>query len=262
MRRAKKALGQHFLHDRTVIDRIVAALGPVADEPVVEIGPGRGALTVPLLEAGARLEVVEFDRDLVPLLRDLAETHPRLRVHHGDALALDLANLVGDAPVRIVGNLPYNISSPLLFHLLGQREHITDMHFMLQREVVDRMTSPPGSRRYGRLSVMVQYSCLAKRLFTVGAGAFVPPPKVESAVVRIVPKKTADPQREEMVDEAVLAQVVRAAFGQRRKTLANALRGILDAAEIEVAGIAPGRRAEQLSVADFVALARQAARPR
>jgi 16S rRNA (adenine1518-N6/adenine1519-N6)-dimethyltransferase len=251
----KKRLGQHFLHASGIISRIVAAISPQPGERLVEIGPGQGAITLPLLAAGARLDVIEFDRDLIPGLQLAAATSEgRLRVHHQDALEAELCAIADGAPIRLVGNLPYNISTPLLFRFIEQRHCISDMHFMLQKEVVDRMVSPPGSREYGRLSVMVQYHCAADRLFTIGPGAFNPPPKVESAFVRLTPHRSpvvdADPD--------LFAQVVKLAFAQRRKTLRNTLRGLLEGAEIEASGVNPGLRAEQLGLEEFASLARAA----
>jgi 16S rRNA (adenine1518-N6/adenine1519-N6)-dimethyltransferase len=179
----------------------------------------------------------------------------RLRVHQGDALEADICAIAAGARLRVVGNLPYNISTPLIFRLLEQRDCIADMHFMLQKEVVDRMVCPPGSRDYGRLSVMVQYYCEARRLFTIGPGAFNPPPKVDSAFVRLVPHALeAMPPG---VDDTVFAAVVRAAFAQRRKTLRNALQGLLDAEDFQTAGIDSRLRAEQLGLEEFAALSRQ-----
>ncbi|WP_058835452.1 16S rRNA (adenine(1518)-N(6)/adenine(1519)-N(6))-dimethyltransferase RsmA [Luteimonas abyssi] len=251
--RAKKALGQHFLHERGVIERILQALNPTPGDRIVEIGPGQGALTFPLLRAHGDLTVIEFDRDLIAPLTAAAAPLGRLEIVHRDVLKVDFAALAGDdAPLRLVGNLPYNISSPILFHALEHATAVRDMHFMLQKEVVDRMAAAPGSKVYGRLSVMLQAWCDVTPLFTVAPGAFRPPPKVDSAVVRLVPKPAT---RRPSVDPARFAHVVRAAFGQRRKTLRNALSTVMDAEAIAAAGQEPGARAEQLSVDDFVALA-------
>lgn len=248
--RPRKRFGQHFLHERATIDRIVASVSPQAGERVIEIGPGEGALTWPLLAAAGALDVVEVDRDLAAALR--AEERAGLTVHEGDVLTFDFTALADHGPLRLVGNLPYNISTPLLFHLLAQREVITDMHFMLQREVVDRLAAAPGSKVYGRLSVMIQAHCAVEPLFRIAPGAFRPPPAVESAVVRLRPhpEPAVAPAH-----AAAFAQIVRLAFGARRKTLRNTLRAQLSAEAISTAGIDPQARPETLSVADFVALA-------
>ncbi|WP_407354217.1 16S rRNA (adenine(1518)-N(6)/adenine(1519)-N(6))-dimethyltransferase RsmA [Luteimonas sp. R10] len=251
--RAKKALGQHFLHERGYIDRIVQAVDPRPGERLVEIGPGQGALTLPLLRRHGALTAIEFDRDLIAPLAAAAEGVGELAIVHRDVLAVDLTALAADGgPLRLVGNLPYNISSPILFHALDHAAAIRDMHFMLQKEVVDRMGAAPGSKVYGRLSVMLQARCEVIPLFDIPPGAFRPPPKVDSAVVRLLPRP---PQAVGIDDPARFAAVVRAAFGQRRKTLRNALSGVCDAAEIAAAVIDPTSRAEQLAVADFVRLA-------
>jgi len=250
--RPRKRFGQNFLHDPNIIRRIVEAVAPKSDQALVEIGPGEGALTEPLLAAAGRLTAVELDRDLAAALRD--RFGPALTVVEADATRVELDSLVPDreTPLRLVGNLPYNVSTPLLFHFLGYRNAVRDMHFMLQREVVERMGARPGSRQYGRLSVMVQYHCAVTPLFRVPAGAFRPAPKVESMVVRLVPH--AEPPVA-VADEARLAAVVTRAFGARRKTLANALKGELDAEAIRAAGVDPGARAETLDLAAFARLA-------
>ncbi|TCS72617.1 dimethyladenosine transferase [Sulfuritortus calidifontis] len=243
--RPRKALGQNFLHDPGVLAKIVAAIAPQPDDHMVEIGPGLGALTRPLLERLKHLDVVEFDRDLVARLRT-GFPPDRLTVHEGDALKFDFASL-GDN-LRVVGNLPYNISSPLLFHLTEYAERIRDMHFMLQKEVVDRMAAQPDTPDYGRLSVMLQARFRVAKLFTVPPGAFRPPPKVDSAVVRLAPlPPEAIPYR----DAKAFAEVVARAFGQRRKTLRNTLKGLIGAEQLQAIGIDPGRRGETLSVAEF-----------
>ena len=255
-REAKKHLGQNFLHERGVIDRIVQAIDPRPGDAIVEIGPGQGALTFPLLERHGALTAIEFDRDLHAPLQAAAREHGSLRLIEGDVLGVDFSELarelVGDGgQIRLVGNLPYNLSSPILFHALDHAAAIGDMHFMLQKEVVERMAAPPGSKVYGRLSVMLQAYCAVTPLFTVPPGAFRPAPKVDSAVVRLVPR-AADAIG--IDDRDRFAAIVRAAFGQRRKTLRNALAGSVDAAAIAAAGLDPGARAERLSVADFVRL--------
>lgn len=251
---AKKHLGQHFLHDGGIIAMIVHAVDPRPGDRLVEIGPGQGAITFPLLDRHGELTVIEFDRDLIFPLSEGARAHGTLEVIHRDVLTVDFTALANETPIRLVGNLPYNLSSPILFHALDHAAAIVDMHFMLQKEVVDRMAAGPGSKVYGRLSVMLQAYCTVTPLFVVPPGAFRPPPKVDSAVVRMVPRPPAeigvtDPQR--------FTEVVRAAFGQRRKTLRNALSGVCDGAAIEAAGISPDSRAEQVEVAAFIRLANQ-----
>ena len=251
--RARKRFGQHFLHDPMAIERIVAAIAPRPGDALVEIGPGQGALTRPLLAAATALDVIEIDRDLVAALRrDFAAT-PGLRVHEGDALEFDygaLARMRGQR-LRLIGNLPYNISTPLLFRLLGAAEHVADMHFMLQKEVVDRIVAPPGSRQYGRLGVMLAPRVQAQKLLDIGPGAFKPAPQVHSAVVRLQ-VRAAPPL---WAAEPHYGAVVSAAFGQRRKTLRNALSALLSAEQITAAGVDPGARAETLAPEKFGALA-------
>jgi 16S rRNA (adenine1518-N6/adenine1519-N6)-dimethyltransferase len=251
MNRARKRFGQHFLHDPQVIARIVAAIDPRPGERIVEIGPGRGALTSHLVERVGQLAVVEIDRDLAAMLA--ARFGNALTIEARDVLEIDFGRMRGSGPkLRVVGNLPYNISTPLLFHLLAQREAIADMHFMLQKEVVDRMVAPPGSRVYGRLTVMLAPWVRIERLFNVGPGAFSPPPKVSSAFVKLVP--LAQPAFD-IGSTSSFERLVRAAFAQRRKTLRNSLKGVLDAATLERLGIDPGARPEQLAPAQFGVLA-------
>lgn len=251
--RPRKRFGQNFLHDPGVIRGIVAAIHPKPGERVAEIGPGLGALTAPLLDALGELDVVELDRDLIPHLEQQFAAAGRLRIHNTDALKFDFCSLVsGGERLRVVGNLPYNISTPLIFHLLEQSRCIRDMHFMLQKEVVDRLAAEPHNGDYGRLSVMVQYRCRVERLFTVPPGAFNPPPKVYSAIVRLTPY-TEKPVT--VRDEGCLSRLVAQAFGQRRKTLRNNLKPLLDSTAIEGCGIDPGRRPETLSIGEFAALA-------
>jgi len=249
---ARKRFGQHFLHDPRVIDRIVAAIDPRPGQPILEIGPGRGAITAPLLERAGRLEVVELDRDLAPQLAAQFKDRGELIVHSADALKVDFTALAQGRLLRVCGNLPYNISTPLLFHLLAHSASIADMHFMLQREVVERMVAPPGGKEYGRLTVMLAARARTAKLFEVGPGAFRPPPRVHSALVRLVPY-AAPPFAIE--DPARFALVVAKAFQQRRKTLRNALREQVDAAGFASAGIDPARRAESLAPEDFARLA-------
>jgi 16S rRNA (adenine1518-N6/adenine1519-N6)-dimethyltransferase len=255
--RARKRFGQNFLHDRGIIERIIGAIHPEGNQHIVEIGPGLGALTEQLIDRAGRLDVVELDRDLVPRLQQRFGDRPHFHIHSADALRFDFAALAEEgAKLRVVGNLPYNISTPLLFHLLDQHRAIRDMYFMLQLEVVNRLAAQPGDDDYGRLSVMVQYRCQVDKLFTVPPGAFTPPPKVYSAIVRLVPHATLPcPAR----DEQMLGRLVAQAFSQRRKTLRNTLKGLLDAAAIEALGIDGSRRPETLTLAEFVALADAAA---
>jgi 16S rRNA (adenine1518-N6/adenine1519-N6)-dimethyltransferase len=253
LHRARKRFGQHFLHDPGVLRRIVDAVDPKPGERLVEIGPGRGALTLPLLARCGRLEVIEIDRDLVPLLAARAAGVGELVVREADVLDVDFAALAGSGPrLRVCGNLPYNISTPLLFRLLDARARIADMHFMLQKEVVDRIVAPPGGKTYGRLTVMVAAACAARALFRVGRGAFQPPPAVDSAVIRLVPH-ARDPFP--MPDRDRFARVVAAAFSMRRKTLRNSLRGLVDAAQFDAVAIDAGRRPETLAPAEFARLA-------
>ncbi|MFC3552010.1 16S rRNA (adenine(1518)-N(6)/adenine(1519)-N(6))-dimethyltransferase RsmA [Lysobacter cavernae] len=249
---AKKHLGQHFLHERGIIDKIVLAVNPQPGDRLVEIGPGQGAITFPLLDRHGELTVIEFDRDLIFPLTEAARAHGTLEVIHRDVLTVDFSAIAGEGQIRLVGNLPYNLSSPILFHALDHAAAIRDMVFMLQKEVVDRMAAGPGSKVYGRLGVMLQAYCHVTPLFDVPPGAFRPPPKVDSAVVRLVPRA---PETIGIVDPGKFSAVVRDAFGQRRKTLRNALSNLCDAAAIEAAGVRPEARAEQIEVADFVRLA-------
>lgn len=249
---AKKQLGQHFLADRHYIDKIVMAVNPKDGDRLVEIGPGQGAITLPLLRVHPKLTVIEFDRDLIAPLTAAAEPLGELTIVHRDVLRVDFTELADGQPIRLVGNLPYNISSPILFHALEHAAVIRDMHFMLQKEVVDRMAAGSGSKVYGRLSVMLQAYCQVTSLFVVPPGAFRPPPKVDSAVVRLVPR---DPASININDHKRFADVVKAAFGQRRKTLRNALNNVVSAEQFIAAGVRPDARAEQLDVAEFIALA-------
>ena len=254
---AKKRFGQHFLHDSSVIERIVRAISPRPDDDLVEIGPGPGALTAPLLRLTGSLDVVEIDRDVLPALEHATRGLDGLRVHIADALNFDYAVFARPGRrLRLAGNLPYNISTPLLFHLLDYGTQITDMHFMLQKEVVDRIVAGPGSKDYGRLSVAVAARAEAWSLFRIGPGAFRPPPKVDSAVVRIRPR----PPAFEILDQNLFDRVLLAAFGQRRKQLGNALSALMPASMISAAGIDPRERAEQLGAEQFAALANRLAR--
>jgi len=244
--RARKRLGQHFLHDPAVIDRIVAAIAPARDDAVIEIGGGQGALTRPLLERLDHLHVVETDPRLIAVLEALAP------VHHADALEFRFDALAaGRSRLRIVGNLPYNISTPLLFHFLRYRETIADMHLMLQREVVDRMTASPGTREYGRLTIMLAAWTRIERCFDIGPGAFRPPPRVWSSVVRILPQQQP---RFPLADEDAFRRLVALAFSMRRKTLRRILRQRLSEADLIAAGFDPTARPQTLSPAEFARL--------
>jgi len=256
--RHKKQLGQHFLSSSGVVEKIIKCINPQPGERIVEIGPGGGALTFPLLKRHGELTVIEFDRDLIEPLTEEGAKHGRLTILHRDVLSVNFGKLGAGqdvlGPLRLVGNLPYNISSPILFHVLEHADVVRDMHFMLQKEVVDRMASEPGSKVYGRLSVMLQAVCRVTPLFDVPPGAFTPPPKVDSAVVRLVPKAAAEIG---ITHSKRFAQVVAAAFSQRRKTLRNALSTVCDVDALRAADIDPGLRAEQVPVASFIRLANQ-----
>jgi len=251
--KARKRFGQHFLHDPAVLDRIAHAVDPRPNDALVEIGPGRGALTRVLLESGSRsLDAIEIDRDLVPLLREEFAAEPRFAVHEADALDFDftaLGRTRGDK-LRIVGNLPYNISTPLLFHILKHVQAIEDMHVMLQRELVNRIAAQPGNGDYGRLTVMLSPWLQAESLFDVGPGAFQPPPKVWSAIVRL----TVRPQPAFAVSPH-FAAVVASAFSHRRKTLRNALKGVVTPAQIESCNVDPNARPETVAPEAFNRLA-------
>lgn len=246
--RPKKRFGQHFLTDRHYLARIVAAIDPQPGDRLVEIGPGSGLLTAELVPRVSHLDVVEIDRDLAADLRRRFEPD-QVTVHEADALEFDFAAL--PAPLRVVGNLPYNVSSPILFRMAEIAQRVRDCVFMLQKEVVDRMVARPGTPDYGRLSVMLQYRFAMGMAFHVPPGAFTPPPKVDSAVVRMAPLPAG---RLRARDEARFAAIVGAAFGQRRKTLRNAARALVAPDAFERSGIDPGRRGETLSVEEFVAL--------
>lgn len=249
----RKRFGQHFLVDRQVICAIVDSVAPQRNDCVVEIGPGLGALTDPFLERLDHLHVIEIDRDIVTRLKQ-RHSPIRLTVHEGDALTFDFSTMRHgpSQALRVVGNLPYNISTPLLFHLAGYAQHVADMHFMLQREVVERMVASPGTADYGRLTVMLQYRFVMDRLFDVPPWSFDPPPKVDSAVVRLIPRSADELTAR---NESGFAALVAAAFAQRRKMLRNNLKGILDGAGFEQLGISPSARAEELSVGDYVRIA-------
>jgi 16S rRNA (adenine1518-N6/adenine1519-N6)-dimethyltransferase len=250
----RKRFGQHFLHDRDVIARIVAAIDPQPGDRLVEIGPGLGALTWPLFARHPSLDVIEIDRDAIAALRAATPPAGDLRIHEGDVLDFDFSALRGtDARrLRLVGNLPYNISTPLLFKLIEARGHVEDMHFMLQKEVVDRMAAGAGDDAYGRLSVMLAPWVVVEPLFDIGPGSFKPPPRVMSTYVRLRPR--LEPAFD-LADPARFAAIVAAAFGQRRKTMRNSLKALVGEAGFAAAGIDPSLRAEVLTPAQFAALA-------
>jgi 16S rRNA (adenine1518-N6/adenine1519-N6)-dimethyltransferase len=251
---ARKRFGQHFLIDAQTIGAIIAAVAPQRGDLVVEIGPGLGALTAPLLQRLDHLHVIEIDRDIITRLRQRFPAE-RLSIHAGDALAFDFGNLaVAGRKLRVLGNLPYNISTPLLFHLARFADRVHDMNFMLQKEVVERMVAEPGRADYGRLSVMLQYRFVMDRLLDVPPESFDPAPRVDSAVIRLIPRR---PEELTVRDETRFAALVAAAFSQRRKMLRNTLKGIVDDAQLARLDLAPSARAEALSVADYVRLANQ-----
>lgn len=251
--RPRKRFGQHFLHDQRVIGKILAAIAPRPGERLVEIGPGLGAITLPLLERCGELTAVELDRDVIPELQAAAAHKGALTIIQADALKTDISALASaGGKLRLVGNLPYNISTPLLFHFLEHAACIADMHFMLQKEVVERMAAKPGGKEYGRLTVMLAARCKVEPLFNIGSGAFRPPPKVESSFVRLTPHAVPpfpiqDPER--------FAAVVTRAFSHRRKTLKNALSGLVDETAIRGAGVDPQARPETLSPEQYARLA-------
>lgn len=248
--RSRKRFGQNFLHDRHTIDRIVGAIDPQPGDDIIEIGPGHGELTAGLRNRGCRLELIEIDRDLIA---GLQMRYPGLSITECDVLKHDFSGMAAtararNARLRIVGNLPYNISTPLLFKLFRMLDDIGDMHFMLQLEVVERMVAKPSTSSYGRLTVMSQYHCHTEKLFAVPAAAFTPRPRVMSAMIRLTPRKDGP----RAVNADILAEVVTAAFSQRRKTLRNALKSHLDTDELLSLSLDPGARPENLEVEDFV----------
>lgn len=249
----RKRFGQNFLRDAAVVHRIVMAVNPRPDDHLVEIGPGEGVMTAAFMKPEALLDAVEIDRDLATSLRQRFAGRPRFRLHQADALKFDFATLSRGEKLRIVGNLPYNISTPLLFHLFASARIIEDMHFMLQREVIDRLCAEPGEPDYGRLGIMARYHCRAEKLFEVGPESFYPPPKVISAIVRLVPHEHPPVD----ADPATLGQVVATAFSQRRKTLRNSLKSLFDETALQETGIDPGARAETLSLEQYARLARR-----
>lgn len=251
--RARKRFGQNFLHDPQVIGRIVKAIAPKPGETLVEIGPGLGALTEPVVAAAGHLTVIELDRDLAQRLREHPQLAEKLTIYQADAMKFDFNSLLQQGQkLKVFGNLPYNVSTPLLFHLFSYADQIENMHFMLQKEVVQRMTASHGSKAYGRLSVMTQYYCQAMPVVEVGPGAFKPAPKVDSAVVRLIPKAVA---KRANVPAEVLNRVCLEAFNQRRKTIRNCFSNIATAEQLESLGLNPTLRPEQLSVEQFTQLA-------
>jgi len=247
----RKRFGQNFLHDQNIINKIISAIAPQPGDAMIEIGPGRGALTFPVLEQVEQLDVIEIDRDLIQWWQD--KKIDSLTIHAVDALKVDLCALTKEKNLRVIGNLPYNISTPLLFHLFKHLDCIKDMHFMLQKEVVERMAARPGSKTYGRLSVMTQFFCQVELLFTVSRHAFDPPPKVESAIVQLIPNESNNE-----TNTAMLTQVVRQAFSQRRKTIRNCLKSWFSAEQLQALDIDPAARPETLDLASFIRLAEAA----
>ncbi len=253
MPQPRKRFGQHFLHDQGVIERIIRVVNPQPDQHLAEIGPGRGALTFPLLKRCKRLLAIELDRDLIPLLQQQSKDLGDLKLINADILEFELSTLPGDHRYRLVGNLPYNISTPLMFHLLESTKNVHDMHFMVQKEVALRLVAATGEANYGRLSVMMQNRCQCAYLFEVEADSFTPPPKVTSAVIRMTPRAQPLVEAE---DFAQFSKIVRTAFNQRRKTIANSLKTILDRSTLEACQIEPTLRAENLSLEDYARLSR------
>ena len=250
--KARKRFGQNFLHDHNVIENIVANLQIESGDHIVEIGPGKGALTGSILIPGVPLDIIEIDRDLVALLKQKFEAHENLRIISADALQFDFSSLQkNNEKLRIIGNLPYNISTPLLFHLFENFSCIKDMHFMLQKELVDRICADPGTKKYGRLSVMSQFYCSVEPLFEVAPESFTPSPKVISAIVKLTPHSQPPVQVESL---AHFNKVVRTAFSQRRKTLRNSLKSLISEEKIRALSIDPGVRAESISLNDFAKL--------
>jgi 16S rRNA (adenine1518-N6/adenine1519-N6)-dimethyltransferase len=249
---ARKRFSQNFLRDPLIIERIIRAIDPRAGERIMEIGPGQGALTRPLLAAGADLHMLEIDRDLAARLQLEFAHCANAHMHVGDALGMDFSAINDGQKFRLVGNLPYNISTPILFHVLQWSHLVVDMYFMLQREVVERMAATPGNKAWGRLSIMCQYHCSVTQLFTVPPEAFTPAPRVQSSVVRLLPHATP-PVHIESMDS--FRKLVGRSFSMRRKTLRNCMRGLLQVGQIESAGIDPGLRPESLGLQQFAALA-------
>ena len=254
--KARKRFGQHFLHDQNIIRKLLSALNPKPTDTLIEIGPGEGALTFPLLERCSELTAIELDRDLIPILQQNSKPFGQLNLINSDILKIDMSALSLDPPFRLVGNLPYNISTPLMFHMLEYHQLIKDMHFMVQKEVAQRIIALPNqpsanSKHYGRLSVMMQYHCHCEYLFDVPPGCFSPPPKVDSSIIRLIPHATPPVQ---VTDMDAFAAVVLSAFNQRRKTISNSLGKLLTRDQILSLDIDPGARAENLTLKDFAQL--------
>ena len=249
--KARKRFGQNFLHDTHVIASIVSAIAPAQDDHIVEIGPGQGALTAELVPYCQRLDAIELDRDLLTLLLASFSIHKGFHLHNQDALKTDYRELHQGKPLRVVGNLPYNISTPLILKLFEYTDIIADMHFMLQSEVVDRLTAQPHSKAWGRLGIAAQYLCRVERIIDVPPEAFDPAPKVQSAVVKLTPK---DSSKIDLAQLGRLQALVKQAFAQRRKTLRNNLKGVVSDAQLEHFGIDPAARAETISLEQWVAL--------
>ena len=255
--RKKKRFGQNFLHDEHIIGNIIHHICPSHNDHIVEIGPGLGALTQHLIPPSKRIDIIEIDRELIPKLQTMfAVSFPqycqKINLHQHDALTFDFAALnPKEHSLRIVGNLPYNISTPLIFHLLSQIQQIDDMHFMLQKEVVDRISATTDNKHYGRLSIMMQYHCEVEKLFDVGPESFSPPPKVNSAIVKLRPYRTLPHPR---VNTLHLEKLVAQAFSQRRKTIRNCLKGLVSIEQMESVGIDPKLRAENIKLEQYLAL--------
>ncbi len=254
--KARKRFGQHFLHDKNIIHKLLRAINLQSADTVIEIGPGQGALTFPLLEQCKVLTAIELDRDLIPILQEGAADIGQLNLINDDILKIDMSSLSLEPPFRLVGNLPYNISTPLMFHMLEHQELIKDMHFMVQKEVAERIIATSdkntsSSKHYGRLSVMMQYYCQCEYLFDVSPGCFSPPPKVDSAIIRLIPHHQPPVQVD---DIEMLKLVVKTAFNQRRKTIGNSLKKLLHRDLILESGITPTSRAENLSLVEFATL--------
>ncbi len=252
--RARKRFGQNFLSDDGIIRRIVQSINPKKGDRIIEIGPGLGAITRPILDIVGEMDVIELDRDIIPKLQLNCGLDRPLHVHNVDVLKFDFASLGYDQPLRIIGNLPYNISTPIIFHLVEYRSLIKDMYFMLQKEVVDRLAAAPDTSNYSKLSVMAQYHFNVTPLFIVPPESFQPVPKVDSAIVRLIPH--ARPPID-IDNEKAFAQLVSKAFSQRRKTLRNVLKDICSTEQIEAAGISASARAQSLSLSQFAALYKQ-----